>query len=91
MIRTPLALIPYLFLFALVFGGWISYRADSIAGQTQIVHADAIGGPFTLTDQNGKTRTEKDFRGRYMLVYFGYTYCPDVCPTTLTVVAEALN
>jgi protein SCO1/2 len=91
MIRTPLALIPYLFLFALLLGGWISYQADQVAGETQIVQADAIGGPFTLTDQNGKARTEKDFRGRYMLVYFGYTYCPDVCPTTLTVVAEALN
>lgn len=51
----------------------------------------AFGGPFSLTDQNGMRRTEKDFRGKYMLVFFGYTYCPDVCPTTLAVEAEALG
>lgn len=42
-----------------------------------------IGGPFELTDQNGQSRTAADFRGELMLVYFGYTYCPDVCPTEL--------
>jgi len=50
-----------------------------------------IGGPFTLVDQNGKTVTDRDFRGKYMLVYFGYTFCPDVCPTTLNEVADALD
>jgi protein SCO1/2 len=39
-----------------------------------------IGGPFTLIDQNGKTRTDRDFVGKYRIVYFGYTFCPDVCP-----------
>ena len=42
-----------------------------------------IGGPFTLTDQTGKQVSDSDFRGKLMLVYFGYSYCPDVCPTTL--------
>ena len=42
-----------------------------------------IGGPFSLTDQNGATVSDKQFAGKYRLVYFGYTYCPDVCPTTL--------
>ena len=51
----------------------------------------AIGGPFTLIDQNGHVRTDRDFRGRWMLVYFGYTYCPDVCPTTLQEMADALR
>ena len=51
----------------------------------------AIGGPFTLTDQNGRPRTERDFRGKWTLVYFGYTYCPDVCPTTLQDMAIALR
>ncbi|MSO91966.1 MAG: SCO family protein [Rhodospirillales bacterium] len=50
-----------------------------------------IGGPFTLVDHNGKTVTERDFAGRSMLIYFGFTYCPDVCPNTLTVMGEALN
>ncbi|HEY8604795.1 SCO family protein [Tsuneonella suprasediminis] len=40
----------------------------------------AIGGPFTLTDQNGKQRQWSDFRGKFTTVYFGYTFCPDVCP-----------
>jgi protein SCO1/2 len=53
--------------------------------------AVSIGGPFTLEDGNGKPVTDRDFRGKYMLVYFGYTHCPDVCPTTLTAVADALD
>ena len=50
-----------------------------------------IGGPFTLQDGDGKTVTDKDFQGKYLLVYFGYTFCPDVCPTTLSAVADALD
>jgi protein SCO1/2 len=50
-----------------------------------------IGGPFVLTDQNGKQVTDKDFRGRFMLVYFGFTFCPDVCPSALQVMAAALD
>lgn len=50
-----------------------------------------IGGPFTLTDHTGKRVTEKDFQGKYMLVYFGYTFCPDVCPTSLINVTNALE
>ena len=52
---------------------------------------DEFGGPFALTDQNGMRRTDAEFRGKYMLIFFGYTYCPDVCPTTLAVEAEALD
>ena len=50
-----------------------------------------FGGSFSLTDQYGMRRTDMDFRGKYMLIFFGYTYCPDVCPTTLAVEAEALD
>ena len=50
-----------------------------------------LGGPFALTDQSGKPVTDKDFRGRYMLIYFGYTYCPDVCPTELQAIGRALD
>ena len=49
-----------------------------------------VGGPFTLTDQTGKRVTDQDFRGKFMLVYFGFTNCPDVCPTALQVMAAAL-
>lgn len=51
----------------------------------------AIGGPFTLVDVNGRTVTDADFRGRYMLIYFGYAYCPDVCPMSLARNAAALD
>jgi protein SCO1/2 len=50
-----------------------------------------VGGPFSLIDQNGVRTTDQDFRGRYMLVFFGFTYCPDVCPTTLAILAAALD
>jgi protein SCO1/2 len=50
-----------------------------------------IGGPFALVDQTGKAVTDRDFRGRYMLVFFGFTHCPDICPAELQVVAQALD
>ena len=51
----------------------------------------AVGGPFSLTASNGETVTDRDFRGRYVLLYFGYTSCEDVCPVTLSAVADALD
>jgi protein SCO1/2 len=51
----------------------------------------AIGGPFALIDQDGKPITDQDMKGRPFLVFFGYTRCPDVCPTTLFDVAEVLR
>lgn len=50
-----------------------------------------IGGPFTLVDQTGKTVTEKDYAGRHLLVMFGFTHCPDICPTALQVMAGTLD
>src|ERR1700733_941066 len=50
-----------------------------------------VGGPFTLTDQNGRTRSDSDFRGKLMIVYFGYTFCPDVCPADLMAITQALD
>ena len=50
-----------------------------------------IGGPFTLVDQYGHTVTDAQFRGKWLLVYFGYTHCPDACPTALTNMADALD
>ena len=52
---------------------------------------EPVGGPFALTDQAGHQRTDKEFRGRLMLVYFGFTYCPDVCPTDLQAIGLALD
>jgi protein SCO1 len=50
-----------------------------------------IGGPFSLVDTDGKQVTDKDFRGKLMLVFFGYTHCPDVCPTEMQNMADVLN
>ena len=61
-----------------------------LGGTSPPRHA-AIGGPFTLTATDGATVTDASFRGRYVLVYFGYTNCQDVCPTTLAAVADALD
>jgi cytochrome oxidase Cu insertion factor (SCO1/SenC/PrrC family) len=50
-----------------------------------------VGGPFELTDQIGHRRTDADFRGKLVVLYFGYTYCPDVCPTELQSISLALD
>jgi len=60
-------------------------------GDPQAPAAAAIGGPFVLTDQNGRPFGDRDLRGRWVLLYFGYTYCPDVCPTTLALIEAALD
>ena len=51
----------------------------------------SVGGPFTLTDASGKPRSDSEFRGKLMIVYFGYTFCPDVCPTDLMAITQALD
>jgi cytochrome oxidase Cu insertion factor (SCO1/SenC/PrrC family) len=50
-----------------------------------------VGGPFALPDQTGRTRRDSEFRGKLMVVYFGYTYCPDVCPADLMAITQALD
>ena len=50
-----------------------------------------LGGPFTLTDQDGQQVSEKKFEGKYRLVYFGFTYCPDVCPVDLQNIGKAMR
>ena len=67
---------------------WLTPAPPQEAAQSDTV---SIGGPFTLVDQNGQEVTDEKFRGRLMLVYFGYTYCPDVCPLGLTTIAEATD
>ncbi len=65
-------------------GGRFGGEAGAVAGVS-------IGGPFTLVDQNGVARHDSDFRGELMLIYFGYTYCPDACPTALLAMSQALD
>ena len=59
--------------------------------QDQQTRVANLGGPFTLVDHNGKPFTQENLKGKYTLLYFGYTFCPDVCPTELSILAEALN
>jgi protein SCO1 len=78
--RTRRAVLPLLsFLFGVVGLGIAAFVVFS----PEKPAAAAVGGPFTLLDQNGKTVTEKALQGRPSLVFFGFTHCPDVCPTTL--------
>jgi protein SCO1/2 len=65
-------------------------QVPSGAGGLQLPNI-TLGGAFSLVDETGKPVTERDFAGRWMLVYFGYTYCPDVCPTELGTMASALD
>jgi protein SCO1/2 len=53
--------------------------------------SSAIGGPFKLIDQDGKPITNQDMKGKPLLVFFGYTHCPDICPTTLFELSEVLH
>ncbi len=64
---------------------------ENLVKATKSTGKATIGGPFELTDHNGKTVTDKTFAGKYTLVYFGYTYCPDVCPTGLTEMSNTLD
>ena len=83
--RTVYAIIGLLVaIILLTAGGYLFLSGSTPAALT-------VGGPFLLIDGDGKPVTEQTWHGKYLLVYFGYTYCPDVCPTTLTNVADALD
>src|SRR5215813_10091838 len=73
-------------------GGYLALiLRDNPQGVAGSPLAGAIGGPFQLVDQNGKTVTEADLRGKWSLIYFGYTHCPDACPTALNDISIALS
>ena len=76
------------------------HRVDKFHGPEKHVLKDVtlsflagakIGGPFHLVDSAGKPVSDSDFRGRFMLLYFGYTFCPDVCPTELQAMGRAVD
>ncbi|HUO03533.1 MAG TPA: SCO family protein [Rhizomicrobium sp.] len=91
--KTKEALIPYLLLAASVAGGLLWHESEILPqlGHTIVSGQIAVGGPYALTDQDGRPRSSADFRGKYQLIYFGYTFCPDVCPTTLALIAAAMD
>jgi protein SCO1/2 len=84
---------------AKIFAVLVAFLAGSLTVIAAIVmiiprhstQSSSIGGPFTLTDQNGKTVTDANFKGEPFLVFFGFTHCPDVCPTTLYEMSEVLK
>jgi protein SCO1 len=77
---------------AVIAGVTVGRRPGVTAQNSETVTGKAlIGGPFSLVDTNGKRVRDTDFRGRYMLVFFGYTYCPDICPAGLQVISAALE
>jgi protein SCO1/2 len=79
------------FLAGLVFSlGAILIAREQFAGPGA-PQAAAIGGPFRLIDQDGRTMTEQDLKGSPSLVFFGFTHCPDVCPTTLFDISEVMR
>ena len=97
MTASRLRLALYIFT-GFVVGGLIALavlpeaRARLFPGATLKTMGQAlVGGPFTLTDHTGRRVTDQDFRGRFMIVFFGFTFCPDVCPTALQVMAAALD
>ncbi len=96
---------PALLLIALVvaalLGGYLWYLGDQRAAQQALniqsemplttKSAVTIGGPFTLTHHSGDEKASTDLPGDYQLIYFGYSYCPDICPTSLGMIITALN
>jgi protein SCO1/2 len=62
-----------------------------MGGVSKVAQPAAIGGPFQLTDQHGKAVTDKSLKGKPTLIFFGYTHCPDVCPTSLFEMSEVLR
>lgn len=80
------------FLIGAIAGAAVLLVANPQGGQpVQSSGAALIGGPFSLVGADGKPVTDRNFRGRYMLIFFGFTHCPDICPAELQVIAQALE
>jgi protein SCO1/2 len=75
----------------LILGASLLLMRLSPSDNASRAEAIQIGGPFTLTNHRGEPVTEETFAGRYMLIYFGYSFCPDICPTSLQTMAAAYD
>ncbi|MBT4934122.1 MAG: SCO family protein [Rhodospirillaceae bacterium] len=81
----------YLILFSFLLVIATSDAAYGADDDDKLARYGQYGGPFSLVDHTGRTVTDRDFLGKYLLLFFGYTYCPDVCPTTMQVIGDALD
>jgi cytochrome oxidase Cu insertion factor (SCO1/SenC/PrrC family) len=96
MARRPGVLRFWLALACVVFSAPVAANEAAESSATELIEGllsgrAPVGGPFELTDQTGHRRTDADFRGKLVVLYFGYTYCPDVCPTELQSISLALD
>jgi protein SCO1 len=89
--RRHIVLIVACFLFGALLGAYALLLCPGPGSRVESSGKALVGGPFALVDASGKTVTDQDFRGRYMLVFFGYTHCPDICPAELQVMAATLD
>jgi protein SCO1 len=76
---------------ALIGAGILILNTDMQNNRVTTSGKALVGGPFELVGKDGKTVSDKDFRGRHMLVFFGFTHCPDICPAELQVMSAALD
>lgn len=98
MIRAAIIIV---FFMCIAGGVWLGMRipdpqssssdSPAIVFQEKNHGIPQIGGPFTLIDHEGHTRTQADFKGKILLVYFGYSFCPDICPSALYNISQALE
>jgi protein SCO1/2 len=89
--RRNVILIVACFLFGALLGAYALILAFGPGNRVESSGKALVGGPFALVDASGRSVTDQDFRGRYMLIFFGFTHCPDICPAELQVMAGALD
>ena len=66
-------------------GGYLFWQNE------RLLQTASVGGPFSLIDGDGRRVTEADFKGKWLMIFFGYTFCPDACPTTLGAMADTMD
>lgn len=89
--KNSLRMILSAVLLLIAAGVWTAYLLKDNTPTASENSRALIGGPFSLTNHLNEPVTDKDFLGKYMMVYFGYTYCPDICPMDLQIMSDALN
>lgn len=89
--RLPFAIVAGMLLVLAVVGGALLWQARDTDDERPPLAGSDIGGPFALVDEDGRNVTDQDFAGKYRLMYFGYTFCPDVCPTDMQRLAQGFR